>query len=65
MFATGDFAMHGRVSGRVPRHDDAIGLLRAATVGRVPVLHQSLVPGHVAVNGVTCPSAGPGACRRR
>jgi DNA-binding transcriptional MerR regulator len=32
MFSIGDFARHGRVSVRMLRHDDAIGLLRPARV---------------------------------
>ena len=32
MFTIGDFARHGRVSVRMLRHYDAIGLLRPATV---------------------------------
>ncbi|MFE1612526.1 hypothetical protein ACWGS5_25420 [Streptomyces albidoflavus] len=32
MFTIGDFARHGRVSVRMPRHYDATGLLRPAHV---------------------------------
>ena len=32
MFSIGEFARHGRVSVRMLRHYDAIGLLRPATV---------------------------------
>lgn len=35
MFSIGDFARHGRVSVRMPRHYDAIGLLRPAHVDPV------------------------------
>jgi hypothetical protein len=35
MFSIGDFARHGRVSVRMLRHYDAIGLLRPASVDRV------------------------------
>lgn len=35
MFTIGDFARHGRVSVRVLRHDDALGLLRPAHVDPV------------------------------
>jgi DNA-binding transcriptional MerR regulator len=34
MFSIGDFASHGRVSVRMLRHYDAIGLLRPAAVDR-------------------------------
>ena len=34
MFSIGDFARHGRVSVRMLRHYDAIGLLRPAAVDR-------------------------------
>ena len=35
MFSIGEFARHGRVSVRMLRHYDAIGLLRPACVDRV------------------------------
>ena len=35
MFAIGDFARHGRVSVRMLRHYDALGLLRPASVDQV------------------------------
>jgi len=47
MFSIGEFARHGRVSVRMLRHYDAIGLLRPASV--VPVVGRAGPDlGHVA-----------------